>query len=74
VAGRPVDVAKAPPLFTKVVVVEVKEGVVQGKRDKEGGDGWPATRFGRLAKLWHQFSSTSHHPPHLDPLTLEPLT
>jgi hypothetical protein len=26
------------------------------------------------AKLWPQFSSTFHHPPHLDPLMLKPLT
>jgi hypothetical protein len=66
VAGRPTHVAKAPPLFPKVVVVEVKE-IVEEKREKEGGDGQPA-------KLWHQFSSTFHHPPHLDPLMLKPLT
>jgi hypothetical protein len=32
-------VAKAPPLFPKVVVAEVKERVVEEKREKEGGDG-----------------------------------
>jgi hypothetical protein len=74
VAGRPTHVAKAPPLFPKVVVVEVKERVVEEKSEKEGGDGRPATHFGQLAKLWPQFSSTFHHPPHLDPLMLEPLT
>jgi hypothetical protein len=67
-------VAKAPPLFPKVVMVEVKERVVEEKREKEGGDVWPATHFGRPAKLWPQFSSTFHHPPHLDPLMLKPLT
>jgi hypothetical protein len=40
--------AKAPPLFSKVVVVEVKERVVEEKREKQGGDGRPATHFG-----WH---------------------
>jgi hypothetical protein len=74
VAGWPVHVAKGPPLFPKVVVVEVKERVVEDKREKEGGDGQPATHFGRPAKLWPQFSSTFHHPPHLDPLMLKPLT
>jgi hypothetical protein len=54
-----------------VVVVKVKERVVE---EKEGGDGWPATHISRLAKLWPQFSSTIHHPPHLDPLMLKPLT
>jgi hypothetical protein len=55
VAGRPAHVAKAPPLFPKVVVVEVKEIVVEEKREKEGGDGRPATHFGRSAKFWPQF-------------------
>jgi hypothetical protein len=32
-------VAKTPPLFPKVVVVEVKQIVVEEKREKEGGDG-----------------------------------
>jgi hypothetical protein len=74
VAGRPAHVAKAHPLFPKVVVVKVKERVVEQKREKEGGDGRQATHFCRPAKLWPQFSSTFHHPPHLDPLMLKPLT
>jgi hypothetical protein len=74
VAKRPAHVAKAPPLFPKVVVVEVKERVVEVKREKEGGDGRPVTHFGQSAKLWPQFSSTFHDPPHLDPLMLKPLT
>jgi hypothetical protein len=44
-------VAEAPPLFPKVVVVEVKERVVEEKREKEGGDGRPTTHFAWLAKL-----------------------
>jgi hypothetical protein len=63
-----------PSIIPKVVVVEVKVRVVEEKRENEGGDGRPATHFGRLAKLWPQFSSTFHHPPHLDPLMLKPLT
>jgi hypothetical protein len=47
---------------------------MEEKREKEQGDGQPATHFGRPAKLWPQFSSTFHHPPHLDPLMLKPLT
>jgi hypothetical protein len=74
VARRPAHVPKAPPLFPKLVMVEVTKRVVEEKREKEGGDGQPATHFGRLAKLWPQFSSTFHHPPHLDPLMLMPLT
>jgi hypothetical protein len=74
VAEWPAHVAKAPPLFPKVVVVEVKDRVVQVKREKDGGDRWLATHFGRPAKLWPQFSYTFHHQPDLDPLMLEPLT
>jgi hypothetical protein len=74
VAGRPTHVAKAPPLFPKVVVVEVKERVVEEKREQGEGDGRSATHFGRPAKLWTQFSSTFHHPPHIDPLMLKPLS
>jgi hypothetical protein len=74
VVGRPAHVAKTPPSFPKVVVVEVKERVVEEKREKEGGHSQPATHFGRPAKLWPQFSSTFHQPPHLDPLMLKPLT
>jgi hypothetical protein len=74
VVGRLAHVGKAPLLFPKVVVVEVNERVVEEKREKEGGDGRPATHFGRSAKLWPQFSSTLHHPAHLDPLMLKPLT
>jgi hypothetical protein len=74
VAGWPDHVAKAPPLFPRVVVVEVKKTVVEEKREKEGGDGRPATPFCHPAMLWPQFSSTFHHPPHLDALMLKPLT
>jgi hypothetical protein len=44
VAGWSAHVAKAPPLFPKVVVVEVKERVVEEKREKEGGNGRPASQ------------------------------
>jgi hypothetical protein len=74
VARQPAHVAKAPPLYPKVVVVEVKERVVQEKREKEGGDCRLTNNFGRLIKLWPQFSSTFHHPPDLDPLMPKPLT
>jgi hypothetical protein len=74
VVGRLAHVGKAPLLFPKVVVVEVNERVVEEKREKEGGDGRPATHFGRSAKLWPQFSSTLHHPAHLDPVMLKSLT
>jgi hypothetical protein len=46
VVRRLAHVAKSPPLFSKVVVVEVKERVVEEKREKEGVDGRPTTHFG----------------------------
>jgi hypothetical protein len=51
VTGLPAHVAKIPPLFPNEVVVEVQVRVVEEKREKEGGDGRPATHFGQLAKL-----------------------
>jgi hypothetical protein len=66
--------SQSPSIISQVVVVEVKERLVEEKKGKEGGDGYPATHFGRSAKLWPQFSSTFHHPPHLDPLMLKTLT
>jgi hypothetical protein len=65
---------QSPSIISQSGVVEVKERVVEEKREKEGGDGRPATHFGRSAKLWPQFSSTFHHLPYLDPLMLKPLT
>jgi hypothetical protein len=65
---------QTPPLFLKVVVVEVKERVEEEKREKEGGDGRSVTHFGQVAKLLPPLSPTFHHPPHLDSLMLKPLT
>jgi hypothetical protein len=66
--------AKVPPLFTKVVVVELKRMLVEKKVGKEGVGGRPATHFGRLAKPWPPLSSNFLHPPHLVPFILKPLT
>jgi hypothetical protein len=74
VAGRPAHVAIAPPLCTKVVVVELKRLLVEKKVGKEGVGGRPATHFGRLAKPWPPLSPNFLHPPHLVPLVLKPLT
>jgi hypothetical protein len=57
-----------------VVVVEVKEIVVEEKWEKAGADVRSVTHSGRSAKLWPQFSPTFHHPPHLDSLMINPLT
>jgi hypothetical protein len=40
----------------------------------DGGNGRPATHLDRPTKLWPPISLTFHHPPHLDPLMLKPLT
>jgi hypothetical protein len=42
VAGRPAHVASAPPLCSKVVVVELKRMLVEKKVGKEGVGGRPA--------------------------------
>jgi hypothetical protein len=56
-------VAKAPALFPKVVVVEVKERVFEEKREKEGGDGRAATHFGQpgqaLSSIFLYLSSST---------------
>jgi hypothetical protein len=46
----------------------------KGGGDGQTTDGQTTTHFGRLAKLWPPLSPTFHHPPHLDPLMLMPLT
>jgi hypothetical protein len=58
---------QSPSIISQIVVVEVKERVVEEKREKEGGDS-------RSAKLWSQFPPIFHRPPYLDPLMLKPLT
>jgi hypothetical protein len=52
-------VAKAPPLFPKVLVVEIKERVVREKREKDGGDGRPASHALASIFLYLSPSTTS---------------
>jgi hypothetical protein len=74
VTGRPAHVAIAPPLCTKVVVVELKRMLLEKKVGKDGVGGRPATHFGRSVKPWPPLSPNFLHPPHLIPLVLKPLT
>jgi hypothetical protein len=74
VAGRPAHVAIAPPLCTKVVVVQLKRMLVEKKVGKEGVGGRPTAHFDRPAKPWPPLSPNFLHPCHLVPLMLKPLT
>jgi hypothetical protein len=74
VARRPAHVAIAPPLCTKVVVVELKRMLVEKKVGKDGVGGWPATHFRQPAKPSPPLSPNFLHPPHLVPLVLKPLS
>jgi hypothetical protein len=65
VAGRPAHVAIAPPLCSKVVVVELKRILVEKKVGKEKVGGPSAGQAP---------ASTLLHPPHLVPILLKPLT
>jgi hypothetical protein len=67
-------VAIAPPLCTKVVVVELKRMLLEKKVGKDGVGGRPATHFGRSVKPWPPLSPNFLHPPHLIPLVLKPLS
>jgi hypothetical protein len=72
VAGQPAHLAIAPPLCTKVVVVELKRMLVENKVGKGGVGGQPAGQ-----PFWsasQALASTLLHPPHLGPLMLKPLT
>jgi hypothetical protein len=68
VAGQPVHVAIAPPLCTKVVVVELKRMLVEKKVGKEGVGSRLADQA--LASTLPNFL----HPPHFVPLMLKPVT
>jgi hypothetical protein len=68
VARRLPHVAIAPLLCPKVVVVEPKGQIVEGKGRKEG-------EGGRLTgHAWPHLNSQFHPPLHLAPIMLTPLT
>jgi hypothetical protein len=74
VVRQPAQVAIAPSLCIKVVVVDLKRMLVDKKVGKEGVGSWPITHFGRPAKPCLPLSLNFLHPPHLVPLMLKPLT
>jgi hypothetical protein len=74
VVGRPAHVAKAPPFYPKGAVVELKRKIVEGKGGKEGEGGRPATNLWPTGYAWTPLNPYFHHPLHLAPITLTPLT
>jgi hypothetical protein len=71
VVTQPAHVAIAPPLCTKVVVVDLKTMLVEKKEGKEEVGGRPASHFGQSAKPWPPLSPIFLHPPHLVSLVLK---
>jgi hypothetical protein len=59
-------VAIAPPLFTKMVVVELTRILVEKKVGKEGVGGWTTTHFGWPTKPCHPLSPNFLHPPQVE--------
>jgi hypothetical protein len=74
VAGWPAQVAIAPLLCPKCVVVELKRLIVEGKGGKEGEGGRPATILWLTEHSWPPLNLYFHPPLHLPPILLTPLT
>jgi hypothetical protein len=74
VAGRPPHVAKAPPLCSKGVVVELEREIVEGKGGKEGEGGQPATNLWLTGQAWPPLNPYFHPQLDLAPIMLTPLT
>jgi hypothetical protein len=74
VAGRPAHVAKATPFCPKGVVVELKREIVEEKGGKEGEGGQLATNLWSTSHAWPPLNPYFHHPFHLAPIMLTPLT
>jgi hypothetical protein len=74
VVGRPAHVAKAPPVYTKSVVVELKREIVEGKGGKEGEGGRLATNLWPSGHAWPSLNPYFHPPLDLAPVMLTPLT
>jgi hypothetical protein len=67
-------VASAPKHCPKVVVVELKREIVEGKGGKEGEGGPPATNLLPIGHAWPPLNPYFHPPLHLAPIMLTPLT
>jgi hypothetical protein len=67
-------VAKAPPLYPKGAVVELKQDIVEGKWGKEGEGGWTITNLWLTGHAWTPLNLYFHPPLHLAPIMLTPLT
>jgi hypothetical protein len=81
VAGRPrmvarqlAHVARAPKLYPKGVVVELKREIIEGKGGKEREGGWLATSLWPTGHAWPPLNPYFHPPLHLAPIMLTPLT
>jgi hypothetical protein len=67
------NVAIAPPLYPKGVVVELKRKIVERKGRKEGEGGRPATNLWPTSHAWPPLNPYFHPPLHLAPIMLTPL-
>jgi hypothetical protein len=74
VTGRPAHVANAPKLCHKGVVVELKREIVEGKGEKDGEGGRPATNLWLTGHAWPPLNSYFHSPLYLAPIMLTSLT
>jgi hypothetical protein len=73
-AGRPAQVASAPKLCPKGVVVELKRQIVEGKGGKEGEGGQSATNLWLTGHAWPSLNPYFHPPLYLAPIMLTSLT
>jgi hypothetical protein len=74
VPGRPAHVTIVPLLCPKVVVVELKIEIVEGKGGKEGEGGCPTTILWPIGHAWPPLNPYFHPPLHLAPIMLTSLT
>jgi hypothetical protein len=74
VAERLAHVAKAPSFCPKVVVVELKREIVEGKVGKEGEGVRSTTNHCLTNHAWPPLNPYFHPPLHLAPIMHTPLT
>jgi hypothetical protein len=74
VAGWSTQVASAPKLCPKGVVVEQKREIVDRKGGNEGEGGQPATNLWPIGHAWPPLNPYFYPPLHLAPIMLTPLT